>query len=193
MPRPVTLSSLAYDAYEALEDKHLAVQSVIRTLQADRLLFESVVAHAVEEQIAVNVESAKRSRRAHIFRAADRGVAAILANGFRAMLLDMPLADGTKLRDADHALVLHQVALYETQARDMDHKARWLKLIGDRVPLGRTVGEVVSDAEAQKLWDETKVPAATGSTTQPTSAASPQARRARGRPRKQPASAPAAT
>ena len=193
MPRPVTLGSLAREAYEKFEDKHRAVRDVMMTLSRDRLLFEAVVTHAVEEAATLHVETAKRGRRAHIFRAADRGVAAILANGFRAMLLDMPLADGTKLRDADHALVLHQVTLYEVQAQDMSHKARWLRLIGDRVPLGRTVGEVVSDAEAQRLWDETKVPAATTAPTKPTGAASSQARRARGRPRKQPATAPAAT
>lgn len=77
-----------------------------------------------------------------------------LASGLMHSLLDFPLRNGKRLRDADREEVLEQANSYLVSARDMALKGRWLIMISERVEAGRTVGECVSEADAVALRDK---------------------------------------
>lgn len=70
-------------------------------------------------------------------------------------LLDFPLPNGMPLRKATKADVLDGANFYATQAKDMDHKSKWLEAIAAKVG-NKTVGEKFTAEKLQALQEATK-------------------------------------
>lgn len=151
-----TLSLLARQALaECGGNTEVAASVITADLMADRKLLRSVIESAIADAVAYRVEHSMRSHRATVIsRATAPGKSGViaLAKGISASLLDMPLANGVKLRDASRKQVMEQAHRYAALARDTGHKARWLTLIGQSIPSDKTVGEVLSDERATELW-----------------------------------------
>ena len=60
-------------------------------------------------------------------------------------LMLFPLPGGKMLGDATREDVLAAASFYATQARDMAHKARWLKAVHDKMPAGKSVAAVLTE------------------------------------------------
>jgi hypothetical protein len=68
-------------------------------------------------------------------------------------LLMFPLPGGKKLGEATREEISAATSFYDSQAGDMAHKARWLRLVAQSVPDGKTVGEVMTDARLRELQE----------------------------------------
>ena len=156
-----SLANLVREALEELDGKRdKAVDRVFYKLKADQKLLRSVVTEAVMFAIAQSAQKGVLQQRHNILRrheaAQSRGSVVALAEGISNALLDFPLAGGTKLRDAKRGEVMEQVEIYETSAKSMSHKARWLRLIAQAVPDNKTVGSVMQEKRVQELFEESK-------------------------------------
>jgi hypothetical protein len=69
-------------------------------------------------------------------------------------LLMFPLPGGVKLGEATRVQLTEAAAFYGRQASDMSAKARWLRLVADRVPEGKTAGQVLDDEQLRQLQAE---------------------------------------
>jgi hypothetical protein len=69
-------------------------------------------------------------------------------------LLAFPLPGGKRLADATREDVSKAAGFYDSQARDMGVKARWLSLIAQSVPAGKTVAEALTDKRLRELQQE---------------------------------------
>lgn len=74
----------------------------------------------------------------------------------RANLLDFPLPGGKRLGRAGKAEIAVAAAAYERQGADMLLKARWLATIADRLPEGKVVADVFSDADLERLREDAR-------------------------------------
>ena len=70
------------------------------------------------------------------------------------MLFALPIANGKLLRDATRAEVSQASDFYGKQATDMAHKSRWLALIGQSLPDGKTVADTLSEDRLRELQEE---------------------------------------
>lgn len=102
----VSLTSLAQEALSANDGKtEAAVTALNKRLGRDKNLRLAVVAQAVAEAARTTVSLIHRRQRAEIVRSLptmgqSREAVTALASGMARSLLDFPLLDGTKLRDA---------------------------------------------------------------------------------------------
>lgn len=71
-------------------------------------------------------------------------------------LLMFPLPGGKKLGEATRKDISAASEFYSKQAGDMGHKARWLQLIAQSVPSGKTVNDVLTDKRLRELQREAK-------------------------------------
>lgn len=67
------------------------------------------------------------------------------------MLSNFPLPGGMMLGDATRADIAKAAHFYETQAKDMAHKGRWLQLVGQGLPDGKRVRDVLSEDRLHEL------------------------------------------
>lgn len=150
-----TLCSLARETLLAHDgDTAAATDALTARLQSNKPLLRSILASVIADAVNVRVEMEMRANRKAIIATADRRNNVVaLATGIANSLLDFPLANGVKLRAATRDEVFEQAGRYGTQARDMTRKAKWLSAIADRVPEGKVVGDVITDADAKALWE----------------------------------------
>lgn len=66
----------------------------------------------------------------------------------------LPIEGNPRLADASRDEIAAAVGFYETQAKDMAFKARWLTLVGQHVPAEKTVGDVLNDDRLRELQRE---------------------------------------
>ena len=69
-------------------------------------------------------------------------------------LLMFPLPGGVRLKDATGRQIAEAADFYARQARDMDTKARWLRLVAQSVPDSAVAGDVMTDARLAELREE---------------------------------------
>jgi hypothetical protein len=69
-------------------------------------------------------------------------------------LLMFPLPGGVKLGEATRVQIAEAATFYGRQASDMSDKARWLRLVAERVPEGKTAGQVFTDQALRDLQAE---------------------------------------
>lgn len=157
----ITIYDLARQALiDHKNDTTKATDALTRRLLKEKALLRSVINRVVHDAVEVHVENSMRASRHAILRGSlydaqrMREGAEALARGVARSLLDFPLANGLKLGDATHEQVMEQAHRYASISADTGHKARWLVLIGESVPEGRRVREVVSDGRAMELWQE---------------------------------------
>lgn len=157
-PQGYTLGGLAREALARKEGSTTdATEYLVARLSKDAVLLRAVVRDAVRDAVSVHVEHSMRDSRRSILSQTTRGPDAVisLANGLSRALLDFQLANGVPLRKATREQVLDQADGYSKTAKDATHKARWLQAIGQSVPDGKTVGDVMNDERAAELYRET--------------------------------------
>ena len=153
----VTLSTLAREALRASDgDVSFAIDSLTARLMSDPKTLRAILATVVRDAVGDHIGHAHRNNRASIIQVATSRRASVfaLAGGITAALLDMPLAGGLRLRNADRHAVVAQAERYETFSRDTGHKARWLRSIAPLVPAGSVVGDVLDETRVLSLWQE---------------------------------------
>lgn len=151
----VTLPGLARQALDLNDgNTELATDWLAEKVMKDPILLRIVINEAVRAASSTHIEEAMRHKRRSILRATtgSKGAVVALSTGWTAAILDMPLANGIRLRDATKAQVIDQAQRYAATAQDAGHKARWLSAIADAVPAGKRVGEVLSDEAAAKMY-----------------------------------------
>lgn len=157
---PADTPSLAELARQALADAGgdvaKATAALSNALIADRDLLRGIVRAAIKSAVQTHVQGAMRQERQAIVRASRIGPDASLrmARFVARSLLDMPLAGGLKLRDANKKQVLEQAEIYRRQGSDMLRKSKWLRAVAKALPDGKTVGEGLSAAKVQQLFEE---------------------------------------
>lgn len=67
-----------------------------------------------------------------------------------------PLPGGKRLGEATRQEIAEAAGFYERQAGDMAHKARWLQLVAQSVPAGKTAGDVLTDERLAELQTEAR-------------------------------------
>lgn len=65
-----------------------------------------------------------------------------------------PLPGGKRLGEATREEIAAAADFYARQAGDMAHKARWLQLVGQSIPAGKTAGECLTDERLAELQKE---------------------------------------
>lgn len=157
----ISLANMAKAALrENAGDVKLAIAALVRTLNDQKHLIKEIVADAIYEAADTLVKQQNIGIRRALFNpnriAKDtRETVVALARGIKASLLDFPLSDGSKLRDATPDKVTPLLNHCETQGRDLMHKARWLRHIIQTVPAGQKIGDHVTDERAKELWEAT--------------------------------------
>lgn len=137
-------------------DANRATKAVVMMLKRDKALLQSIVSEAIQIAAYEATQGAVRHLRQSTILSASEGRARVsaLAGGISSSMLDFPLANGLRLGDATADQVFAQVHRYEEAGADMMRKARWLRLIAQSIPPGKTVGAIISDARANELWKE---------------------------------------
>jgi hypothetical protein len=156
---PETLAQLARAALRKADgNTTTATATLTRRLLRSPAVLRTVIEAAVLDAVQYRVEAAMRTDRAQILRVttSGRGAVVALANGISRAILDMPLANGLRLRDALREQVIEQADRYAAIAEDTGHKARWLTLIGQSMPAKKTVGQVMTDERAAELYEEAR-------------------------------------
>lgn len=131
-----------------------AISMMVDGLLEDRRLLKELVAPIVLQVATTMVTGAMRSKRRTIVNPR-RQDAIDFAHEITRAWLDFPLRGGLKLREAGKDDILAQVDIYRSQGDDMLHKARWLAAIAKRTPQGKRAGDVLSNEQIAKLWQET--------------------------------------
>lgn len=158
-PDAPSLASLARQALADADGKvDVASAALSRTLLADKALLRSVIEAAVRDAVAGHVRGAMRHDRQAIVRASRIGLDASdrMASFVARSLLDLPLAGGLKLRDANKKQVLEQAEIYMRQGADMLAKGKWLRAVAKALPAGKTVGDGLSEAKVAQLFEEAR-------------------------------------
>ncbi len=69
-------------------------------------------------------------------------------------LLEFPLWDGTRLKEATRVQVIETAEKYESQATTMAHRGRWLRAVAAKATNDdERIGDVVDAATAQQLFE----------------------------------------
>lgn len=135
----------------------LAAQKLERMAWKDSHMRETIMEHALGRICYELCGSYFRSmRNESLTMVADEQSA---ASGVRLVestftLLDFPLWDGTRLRDADKYKVLESAEKYEAQANTMMVRGLWLRSIAKKTPKDKKVGEVLTIEALQSLLDK---------------------------------------
>ena len=164
-PRPAitetpTLYSLARKTLrETGNDADEAETVLFDRLSEDKALMRSLISAAVKSAIGSSVAVVLSTQRAAAYNsigAIERGKAGVkaLANGIASALLDMPLADGTRLRDATKIEIAEAADLYEKRASTYSHRARFLRAVSDALPAGKKCGAVLTEAKARQIYQK---------------------------------------
>lgn len=151
------LQSLAREALAKAEGKtDEAIKILDRRLRRDSALRQSLIEEAVRSAAKLAIVTSHHIERFAVVQGLKFGRAAVksLATGLTRTILDYPLLDGTKLRDATHAELDRAIQDYATKASTNAHRARWLSAIRDLVPVQGKVSDVVDDDTAHRLWQE---------------------------------------
>lgn len=153
-----TLYALAVDVLtEFSNDADAAEETLYERLQSSPALLRSLVRGAVRTAVNANVARVLGTQRRSAFNSikaaqAGRARAEALAKGISSALLDMPLADGTRLRDATRFEIMAAIDRYQKASDTMAHRARWLSAIVAILPDGRRCGDIISEKKAMQLY-----------------------------------------
>jgi len=70
------------------------------------------------------------------------------------MMFTLPTAGNKLIKMADRTEIEYAAKWYESSADNMTFKARWLRLVADGLPDGKTVGKHFSETELRKLQEQ---------------------------------------
>jgi hypothetical protein len=156
---PPTLYALAREALgDCDNDADKAEAKLFDRLSSEPALLRALARHAIRQCVGVNVTKVICDQRAAAFRsvgnlARQKTAAIALGKAMESTLLDMPLADGTRLRDATVVEIKETAERWENMSRTMAHRARFLHAIVKRLPPGKSCGSVLNEAVVLKLYE----------------------------------------
>lgn len=153
--------SLARDAalreYEKAEyDVELAVKNLLNRSHRNTPLRGDMLGFAARALI----EEAKRSRRGDLVRAPRSSAPALGDPGEKLQrhaaqcLMDYPMADGSRLGDADRAKLGKQISLHFSAAVSHEAKATWFQDILHGLSPKSTVRHCFSEKMLRDLWEK---------------------------------------
>ena len=152
------ISVIARKALASSEgDLSKATEKMEKAVRANPTLFNELMWPLVHDACYDKLRSLVRTDREKIWTAPNytQGGNGRRLHALASTLLDFPLPNGKRMRDASKADLVEAATFYGTQAKDMSHKARWLDAIAARV--GRKkVGDVLSAEQLAKLQEEVK-------------------------------------
>jgi hypothetical protein len=156
-----TLNGLAKEALSLHDNDVVAAREYLyEKLSNDPSLLRALIDHVVRTNAGVSVTSVIISQRSKAFNSVE-GAARSKANAkaFAAVissaLLDMPLSNGTRLKDATQFEITETADRWEKQAVTMTHRARFLRLIASSIPPGKRCGDVLTEKQAAALYRKT--------------------------------------
>lgn len=153
-----TLYALARETLRAVDnDADQAEELLFERISSDAKLLRALVQHAVKTSVNVSVAVVLGNQRAAAFGSVAnieraKAGAKALAGVISSSLLDMPLADGTRLRDATAFEINETAERWEKVSNTMAHRARFLRAVAKAVPAGKRVGDVLTEAKASQLF-----------------------------------------
>ena len=156
----IDLYSLAREALsEAEGNTNDATRLLDRRLTKDKALRLQIIEQAIREATRHAAVTAHHINRAQLVAAVKSGREQVrsLATGMARTILDFPLLDGTKLRDATHDDLSRAITDYSTKSREMAHRASWLTAIMAVTPVQGKVSDTVDDDTALRLWKEAQI------------------------------------
>src|ERR1035437_1534088 len=141
-----------------------ATELMVRTVEKDSGLYRALHDPLTRAACYDAVSQQTRSARSAVWNAplaqpssiALRGRVIDLARGTINSLMNfqLPIPGGGWLRDAERPAVLASKEFYGKQSKDMGEKERWLQLIAQHLPNGKTVGQVMDEARLRELQAE---------------------------------------
>lgn len=153
------ISDMATECLEqAGGDLSAATDAMHERVIADDYLLRILMEPLARQACYDAIRSGIRQERAHIWTAPNytKGGNGQRLDALATTLLDFRLPHaGIILRDAKRADVQAAALWYETSANNMQHKARWLRAVADRIGRGK-VGSKLSAEQLQALQEETK-------------------------------------
>lgn len=135
----------------------MAEESLFGRLSDDPALLRALARYAVRQAVNVSVASVLGNQRAKSFASIEsvqraKEGAKALARGIKSALLDMPLADGMRLRDATVIEIAATAERWEKVSSTMAHRARWLRSIEEVLPPGRRCGDILTERKAAEMF-----------------------------------------
>lgn len=156
----VSLYSLAQQALNITGGMvNPACDLLLEQITNDETLLRGIISQVLQiasQQTVYRQNGNKRFQVMKAATAAGKGAVIALGKGVSASFLDMPLGDGTLLRNATREQIIEQADRYKNLSDNMGHKSRWLKLLADRVPPNAVCGDVIDDDTAAKLFEKTQ-------------------------------------
>jgi hypothetical protein len=154
--------TVAYHARAALKQANGNLEEAARILESNvrtnERLWRALLEPLVRDACYFAVSKQQREVRERVWSPAPPrpGVtgesrARILA---AANLLMFPLPSGKFLGEASRGEVAEAAEFYSKQSRDMAHKARWLSLVSQSVPPGKTVKVILTHERLRELQQE---------------------------------------
>jgi hypothetical protein len=148
-------------------DRRKAEDHIFNTLRDDPHLMREMIRSAIFHGINETARKAQAGDRSSIFASVQKQPPVKTAEQHRAdaqatirvitrSLLDYPLRDGTKLKDATREAIVADAKHLEAQANTMSQRAKWLQLIAQSVGDGKRCGDVVSEDRARELLEEAR-------------------------------------
>lgn len=151
----VTLSGLARETLAQCNGDHAdARRKLLSRLLTDRKLLATVLEPIIASALHDKLGSLQGNARHHITKSQGKNAVAALADGIARSLMDFPLAGGLRLRDASREQVAAQAQIYQDNADTMGHRARWLALVAQSLPDGKTVGSTMSEERLAELFEQ---------------------------------------
>jgi hypothetical protein len=156
-----TLNSLAREALALHDNDVIAAREYLyEKLSSDPSLLRALIDYVVRTNAGVSVASVIVNQRSKAFNsvegaARNRANAKAFASVISSALLDMPLSNGMRLKDATQFEITETADRWEKQAVTMTHRARWLRLIAQSIPPGKRCGDVLTEKQAVALYKKT--------------------------------------
>lgn len=144
----------------------IACRSLHAELAEDDDLLSSIIDEAVEAASLYDARMCQQDDRRSIINGALAQLRAASASTtgkeqtealkrfMQRAVLDFPLFDGTKLRDAKREQVLESAEFYGKIAATNAQREKWLRSIAKITPAGKRVGDVVSEDKARALLQQ---------------------------------------
>jgi hypothetical protein len=156
-----SLNDLAKEALRLNDnDVRSASNHLYEQLSHNPALLRALVDHMVRLVAGASVTSAIIYQRSQAFSgsagaARNKANAKIFAGVVASALLEVPMSNGTLLKNATLDEINETADRWEAQALTMSHRSRWLRAIAEKLPPGKRCGDVLTEKQAKALFDKT--------------------------------------
>lgn len=152
-----SIYALAKEALTASNNEtEAATELLFDRLQSDAKLLRTLISGIVRSMSGASVGNVIRHQRSAAFESAivlsNKAKAGALASVMSSALLDIPLSDGTRLRDATKVEILETADRWDKQAQTMAHRVRFLRAVGNALPAGKRCGDVLTEKKAVEIF-----------------------------------------